>query len=43
MRDVIKKKVILYKGFLSIFDEFFEEVGGIVYCEIGVDMLRNVK
>lgn len=30
IRNVIKEKVILYKGFSSIFDEFFEEEGGIV-------------
>ena len=42
-RDAIKKKVTSHKGPSSIFDESFEEAGGIVHCEIGADMPRNVK
>ena len=35
-RDAIKEKVTSHKGPSSIFDESFEEAGGIVHCDIAL-------
>lgn len=42
-RDALKVKAASHKGPSSIFDESIEEAGGIVHCEMGADMPRNVK
>ena len=42
-RDAIKGKATSHKGPSSIFDEAVEEAGGIVHCEVAVDMPRDVK
>ena len=41
--EAIKRKDRSHKGSLSIFDESVEEAGGVIYCEVGADMPRDVK
>lgn len=43
IKKVIFEKVKGSKGFFSIFDEFVESIGGILYCNVMVDMLRDLK
>ena len=41
--EVIKTKARSHKGPSSIFDESVQEAGGVIYCEVAADMLRDVK